>query len=104
VKNLFVFLLVVAGAGLFFHDKQQTAALAKAQQDNDALNQQLTDKTSALTTAQARLQQLTFSQGMGSALQSPAQPPGPPAAKPSQWSGDSSSLDRPAYREGGGTR
>jgi len=43
VKDLFIIVLLLAMLGLFFHDKQQTTDLNKAQSDNALLTQQLTD-------------------------------------------------------------
>jgi hypothetical protein len=44
VKNLMIFLLLIALAGFVYHDQQQAADLLKAQQDNAALTQQLSDR------------------------------------------------------------
>jgi len=75
VFKLLVFLLVVAGVVLFFHDKQQSADLAKAQADNAQLTQQLSDKDSALNALQLKLQQAQ-AQAQAQAAAPPAQQAG----------------------------
>ena len=97
VKNLLVFLLVLATAGLYFHDKQQTADLAQSQQDNATLTQQLADKDAALTKLQQSAARPT--QPYAAALTRPAAS----AAALNQsnsWSLQGSSLDRGAYKDG----
>jgi peptidoglycan hydrolase CwlO-like protein len=102
-----VFLLVLAAVGLFFHYKQQTADLAKAQSDNDALTQQLADKETAFDALQAKVRQLTAQLASeqaapASALPSRLSQPAAPASAPNQGQGvwglqGSGPLDRPAY-------
>ena len=96
MKNLLFFLIVLAGVGLFFHDKQQTADLAKAQADNAQLAQQLSDAQAALNGARLQLNQ---------AQQRPAyQPSTTLLNQPAHSSGggpattDPDSLSRPAYK------
>jgi hypothetical protein len=96
VKNLLFFLLVVATAGLFFHDKQQTADLAKAQQDNATLTQQLADKTAEVEKAQ----QARVAAPQAAVPTLTSRPLQPSAAPQSTWSLQGSSLDRGAYKDG----
>jgi hypothetical protein len=60
VKDLLIVLLLLAGVGLFFHDKQQTNDLAKARADNDQLNQQLASYATAYNQLQARMRQPVY--------------------------------------------
>jgi len=77
VKNLVIFLLLLALVGLGFHDKQQSDDLAKAQQDNALLTQQLSEKGTQRTRA---------SQPIKSTLSG-------------AWSLQTSSLDRGPYKD-----
>jgi hypothetical protein len=103
VKNLLVFLLVLAAAGLFFHDRQQTADLNTAQQANDLLTQQLTDKTTALTTLQNKYQQLSAQLAAQAQQQqtSAGNRFSAPAAGSAHSLQGSGPLDQPAYSGGG---
>ena len=95
MKNLLLFLLVLATAGLYFHDKQQTADLTKSQQDNALLSQQLADKDAALTKLQQSAAQST--QPYAGAAR-----PAAPASTLNQsnaWNLQGSSLDRGAYKD-----
>ncbi|HEX4084694.1 MAG TPA: hypothetical protein VHY22_07285 [Chthoniobacteraceae bacterium] len=101
MKNLLIFLLLAASVGLYFHDKQETADLAKSQTDLDSAqsqNSELTQKVNNLqrqvANMQARMQQMS----MGSALQT--QHPLQPSASPfgSAGSLQGGSLDRGAYK------
>ena len=104
MKNLLVFLLVLAAVGLFFHDKQQTADLTQARSDNVVLTQQFQDKEAAYNGLQLKVQQLTAQIAQISAqgaMQSHLSPPGAPAATPDPGAWrlqDSGALDRPAYK------
>lgn len=101
VKGLFIFLLIVVCIGLFFHDKQQTADLTKAQTENAQLVDELSTSQSQLTQLQERNRQL-------SAQVLPQQSTVGHNSVPSRY-GDSSNglstdhlqdpggLDRPAY-------
>ena len=93
-----LFLLVVAGAVLFLHDKQQTADLNKALDENAQLTQQLADKEAAFNGAQARMQQLSAQAASQAAAPAPQ---AARAAAPQPATYDSDSLDRPAYGSGG---
>jgi hypothetical protein len=103
VKNLLLFLLVLAGVGLFFHDKQQTADLKKAEDENAQLTQQLADKEGAFNTMQARMQQLNAQAASQAAIGSQVFQQGAHAAapQPAAWNSNtlqgSNPLDRPAY-------
>ena len=57
MRDLLIVLLLLAGVGLFFHDKQQTSDLAKARADNDQLTQQLASYQTAYAQLQARMRQ-----------------------------------------------
>ena len=57
MKNLLFFLAVVAAIGLYFHDKNAGEQIAKLQEENTQLNQQITDKDSALNALQLKVQQ-----------------------------------------------
>jgi hypothetical protein len=101
VKNLLLILLVLAGVGLYFHDRQQTADLLKAQQDSDVLRQQLSDKDAALTTLQAQVRQYSgqYSQPSPAGGGLLAHPGGLNSRTGSgSWNGDPDSLSRPAYK------
>ena len=60
MKNLLFFLSILAAGSLFFYARQQTAHLTEAQheaqQQEDQLNQQLSEKETELTALQAKLQ------------------------------------------------
>ena len=100
MKNLLLILLVLAGVGLYFHDKQQTADLLKAQQENALLTQQLSDKDAALTSLQARARQYSGQYPQAPAGSSLLAHPGGLNSpnKSGSWNGDADSLDRPAYK------
>jgi hypothetical protein len=63
VKDLFIMVLLVAVVGLFFHDKQQTTNLTRAQSDNELLQQQLTDSQSQYNALLARTKAQSFQAG-----------------------------------------
>jgi len=100
VKNLLLFLLILATAGLFFHDKQQTADLGKAQQDNALLTQQLADKDAALAKAQQVAAQPVSMYSTPAQVSRPAAPSTSALNQSNTWSLQGSSLDRPAYKDG----
>lgn len=97
MKKLLVFLLVVASVILFFHDKQQSASLAKAQEDNAQLTQQVSDKDTALNSLQAKFQQLAAQSTQQAAVPNPLNRAGASAsATPNaDWRFQSTSLDKP---------
>lgn len=99
MKNLLLFLLILAAAVLYFHDKQQTADLVKAQADNAQLTQQLADKDTAFNQLQARMQQLGMQYQSESRL---SRPVAPAAATPNSGALglQGSALDRGAYKDG----
>ncbi len=102
MKSLLLFLLLVGGVCLYFHDKQQSADLAKALDDNASLTQQLADKQSTINGLQLKVQQLTAQiaqQGSGipSRLSQPAGPGAPAGQGPTGLQGGSDDLNRPAY-------
>lgn len=53
MKNLFIFILILGCAGLYFHDKQQTAHLSRAEADNAQLTQQLSAEQAAVASLQS---------------------------------------------------
>lgn len=98
MKNLLMFILIVAVAGLYFHDKQQTTDLNKALEDNTQLQQQLASYESAYGQLRARDEQI----GRNMALQ-PLQQSAPAPTAAGSWGlqtghlQDSGGLDRPPY-------
>ncbi len=94
-----VLLLIAAGVGLFFHDKQQTADLAKAQSDNDSLTKQLGDTQAELNGLKLKVQQ--YAAAAAAVTQVPHNQVGPASTPNADMWGlkDSGALDRPAYRE-----
>ncbi len=101
MKNLLVILVIAAAVGLFFHDKQQTADLAKAQSDNDALTKQLQDSQAEANGLKVKVQELTteVTQAGMSYHGAPAAPASA-AGNPGVWSlQGSGALDRPAYKD-----
>jgi len=52
-------MLIAAVGGLFFHDKQQTADLGKAQTENGQLKAQVDTDQEAIAQMRSQLQQLT---------------------------------------------
>lgn len=99
MKNLLVFLLVVAAIGLFFHDKQQTADLARARADNATLTDEIGKYESQVGQLEAQARQLAaqLAQETGH-IQGQSQPQSQSQfnLKTDQLQ-DSGSLDRPAY-------
>ncbi len=100
MKTLLLLLLLAGGVCLYFHDKQQSADLAKEQDDNASLTQKLADQQSTINGLQLKVQQLTAQLAQGGATQSRlSQPAGPPAAGnagPLNLQG-ADDLNRPAY-------
>jgi len=97
--------MILAGVGLFFHDRQQTADLATALSENAQLTRQLAEEKSTNEALQLQVRQLT-AQVARVAAQSVARfvQPGAPAATPGASPGvwglhDSGGLDRPAYKD-----
>jgi type II secretory pathway pseudopilin PulG len=82
VKNVLLILLLAAGAGLYFHDKQQTDALTQAQQQIATLQQQLDEAQKAPQLGSRGAQALAPKPSGGSWMY---QNTGP--------------LDRPAYKD-----
>ena len=97
MKNLLLIVLILAGAGLYYTNKQQKADLEAAQEQNAQLTQQLADKTEALTALQAKS---PFTPPVSQPIASPLTQPAQHAAKAmGNWTGsDPDSLDRPAYK------
>ncbi len=96
MKNLILFVLLIVSGALFFHDKQQTADLAKAQEENAQLTTQLSNYQSSFAELQARDRQLT--------AQISAQPAAPAyhavQTQPQGFgSSEANPLDRPAYKD-----
>ena len=70
MKDLFIIVLLLAIVGLFFHDKQQTADMNKAQSDNAVLIQQLADSQNRYNALLSRTRSQSFQ-----AAQQPASTP-----------------------------
>jgi len=93
VKELLILILLAATVGLYFHDKQQTSELEKAQSDNAQLSEQLTNYETSYNALLAKTQKFNSVQfndaprrSGGSAL----------STGHVQGAGDNP-LDRPAY-------
>jgi len=103
VKSVLFLIVLVAAVALFFHDKQQTADLDKAQADNAQLTQQLSDKDATISGLQSKIQQMTAQSASAAVAARRAVTPGTEqSANPSSgswgWQGSGSPLDRPAYK------
>jgi len=62
LKTLLILILMAALGGLFFHDKQQTEALARVQDENAQLTQQLATYQLEYSQLQAKMRQVSTSQ------------------------------------------
>jgi len=83
VKFLLFVALLAAAVGLFFHDKQQTADLAKALQENADLTQQLSTYQSSVYQLKAQAARLNAQVASQSAIVSRPNP-----RAPEQYQGD----------------
>jgi len=94
VKELLILILLAATVGLYFHDKQQTSELEKAQSDNAQLSEQLTNYETSYNALLAKTQKFNSVQFNDA----PRRQPGGSALSTGhvQGSGDNP-LDRPAY-------
>ena len=57
---MFIIVLIAAMVGLFFHDKQQTTNLNRAQGDNEALQEKLSDTQNQLSAVLAKTKAQSF--------------------------------------------
>jgi hypothetical protein len=62
VKTLLILILLAALGGVIFHDKQQTAELARVQDENAQLTQQLATYQLQYSQLQAKMRQVSTSQ------------------------------------------
>lgn len=95
MKNLLIFILLLAGGFYYFHDKQETADLAKIQAENEALNQQLLDAQASINGLRLRAQQQVQQQPVFQPSASPLFPARRPGSTTQTM--DPDDLNRPAY-------